>query len=214
MAQGPLILLLFTLVTALGAADEAQAALERTAAVQRAHTTAQGTLTQRTRRLDDPAAPPRVQQVRFLVQFPDRYCVVFTKPGDDEFRQSFLSDGRRRWEVTQTFAGDKPDVKTAAIGEGDELMRRLVGCLRLDLAELGRDFRIEPRLADGGLLVTMTPLKPALAESLSAVVVDFAADGRLRRFVCDDPQGNRYEYTVDAAAYDQPIDPAVFRWDQ
>lgn len=209
MAQGPLLLLLFTCV--LASAEEAQAALERAAAVQHEHTTVQGTLTQRTRRIDDLTSPPRVQQVRFLVQFPNRYCVVFTKPGDDEFRQSFLSDGSRRWEVVQTFAGDKPDEKTAAVGEGDETLRRLVSCLRLDLVELGRDFRVEPRLAADVLSVTLTPLMPTLAADLSVVVIEIGPDQRLRRIASDDPQGNRYEFTVDAAVYDQPIDPAVFR---
>ncbi len=214
MAQGPLILLLFTLAVTLAAADEAQLALERAAAAQRAHPTAQGALTLRSHRPDDPTAVPRVQQVRFLVQFPDRYCVVITKPGDAEFRQSYLSDSSRRWEVTQTFADEKPDVKAAAVGEGDELARRLVSCLRFDLVELGRDFRIEPRLADGVLGVTLTPTKPALAENLSAVTAEFGADGQLRRFAFEDAQGNRYEFTLDSAVYDQPIDPAVFRWGQ
>lgn len=210
MAQGPLLLLLFTCVTAFAA--DAQAVLERVATAQRAHTTVQGSLTRQVSRLDDPATPPRISKIRFMVQFPDSYNLLLTDPKDPELRHGFRSDGRRRWEVVQSIADVPPDVKTAAVGEGDELPRRLIRALRLDLVELRRDFRIETRTVDGALTVTLTPLAAELAADLSVLVIDFGADDRPRRVVMDDPQGNRNELTVDEVQFDQPIDPAVFRW--
>lgn len=210
MAQGPLLLLLFTWVVAF--ADDAQAALERVAAVQRAHTTVQGSLTRQASRPDDPASPPRISKIRFLLQFPDRYNLLFTDPKDPELRHGFRSDGSKRWEVVQSIDGVPPDVKTAAVGTGDELPRRLIRALRLDLAELSRDFRVEPRTVGGALTVILTPLAADLAADLSVLVIDFGADDRPRRVVMDDPQGNRNELTVDEVQFDQPIDPAVFRW--
>jgi outer membrane lipoprotein-sorting protein len=212
MVQVPLLLLLLTCVAAAGA--DAQVALERVATAQQAHTTVQGALTRKVSRLDDPAAPPRISKVGFLVQFPDRYNLLFTDPKDPDYREGYRSDGSRRWVVVQSFPGVPPDVKTAAVGEGDELPVRLIRALRLDLAGLRRDFRVEPRLAGGVLSVALTPLAPELAAELSVLVVDFGADDRPRRVVMDDPQGNRNELTVDEVQFDQPIDPAAFRWGQ
>lgn len=211
MTQGPLLLLFLTCVAAF--AEDAQDALERVAAVQRAHTTVQGSLTRQVSRPGEPGAAPRISKLRFLVQFPDRYHLLITDPKDPELRHGFRSDGSRRWEVVQSFEGQKPDVKTAAVGEGDELPRRLITALRLDLATLRRDFRIEPRVLAGALSVSLTPTAADLAADLSVLVIDFGADDRPRRVVMDDPQGNRNELTVDEVQFDQPIDPAVFRWD-
>lgn len=212
--QGGVVALLFLLnLSAFGGepAHHDAALLARVVAAQQGHTTVQGRLRWLTSRPDDPATPPREQHVRFFLAFPERYALVVTKPGDPEFKHSFISDGKKRWEVMQAFSDVAPEVKTSAIGGDDEIERRLLACFRFDLPTLERDFAIlaEP-LADGAR-ITLTPTQPALKEQLTLLVLTFDAAHRLTAIRSEDPQGNRLDFPVMEADYDQPLDEALFR---
>jgi outer membrane lipoprotein-sorting protein len=181
--------------------------------------TVHGRFTQRTSRSDEPAGEVRVLTARFALAFPDQYDVVYTKPGDEEWRQRFCSDGQRRWEIQQQFALDQPDVKKAEVGKDDTEPRRLIACFRLDLAALRADFAVtvEPVVADGkpaGARLVLTPARPAIAEQVSSLVIELGGDLRISRLTFDDPQGNRYQVTIDEAVYGEPIPAEMFRYDK
>lgn len=210
--------LALSLLAAAGWAEAAPVApaddlAARIAAAHRDLATVRGRFTQRTSRADEPAGEVRVLTARFALIFPDCYNVIYAKPGDEEWRHRFCSDGRLRWEVQQQFAGDPPDVKTAEVGKDDAELRRLIACFRLDLAELRADFAvaIEPLKPEGARLV-LTPARPAIAEQVSSLVIELGGDLRIARLTLDDPQGNRYTVTVDEAVYGEPIPPETFRY--
>jgi hypothetical protein len=204
-----------------GEADEAAAAaasaalIERIAAAHRAIASIQGRASWRTRQRDEPAGDARVQLVQFDLLFPDHYRVVITKPGDDEWREIYLSDGVMCEKREYLFKDEAPASRVTAVGaQGDDfsgLLSRLLSCFRLDLPALGADFTVTASAAGAGARVTLTPRRPPLAEQLTAITVELDAAFVITRFSLGDPQGNRYEVTVDHSAYDQPISPATFQ---
>lgn len=202
------------LVTQVGFSAEPThdpAVLEHVVAAQQGHTTVQGQLRWLTRQIADATAPVREQQVRFFLAFPNRYHVVVKKPDDPDSRQSYVSDGITRWEVSQLFEGEKPDVKTAPVGGDDEFERRLMACFRFDLVSLQRDFTVlASASADGGAEIRLTPIAARLKEQLTVLVLTFDAKHVLTAIRSDDPQGNRLEFVVVEAAYDQKLDDAMF----
>lgn len=211
--QGCALLLLFLLAQAgFGVEPTSDATvLAQVVAAQQGHTTVQGRLRWQTRQIADPSAPVREQLVRFFLAFPARYHVVVSKPDDADSRQSYVSDGITRWEVSQLFAGEAPDKKAAPVGGDDEFERRLMACFHFDLASLQRDFTIlAAATANGGAEIRLTPSAEKLKDQLSALVLTFDAKRVLSAIRSDDPQGNRLEFTVLEAVYDQPIDDAVF----
>lgn len=213
MVQGCGLLVLLLLGVPASAAEPVHDAgvLERVVAAQQGHTTVRGRLRWLTSQRDDLTAPVREQQVRFFLAFPDRYAVVVTKPDDAESKQSFLSDGTTRWEVAQLFEGEKPEVKQVPVG-GDDVERRLLACFRFDLAALRKDFAIVATAAmDQGALVTLTPLAEKLKEQLTILVLTFSADQKLIAIRSEDPQGNRFDFVVQEAVYDEALDEALFR---
>lgn len=212
--QGCAVLLLFLLaLPAFGAeGPHDQAVLDRVVAAQQGHTTVQGELRWLTRRIDQPDEPAREQQVRFFLAFPNRYAVVVTKPDDADSKQSFISDGTTRWEVTQLFEGEKPDVKAAPVGGDDEVERRLLACFRFDLPALARDFTLQASATpDGGATIVLTPIAAKLKEQLVVLVLTFNAANQLTNIRSDDPQGNRLDFTVLKAVYDEKLDDTLFR---
>jgi hypothetical protein len=210
--QGCVVTLLFLLAAPGSAAEPTHdaARLAQVVAAQQGHTTVQGRLRWLTSRVDDPTTPPREQHVRFFLAFPDRYALVVTKPGDDDSKQSFISDGRTRWEVMQLFADEQPEKKAVPVGE-DEIEQRLLACFRFDLARLRQDFAIVAMPAGDGTVITLTPTAEKLKQQLTALVLTFDAEHRLTAIRSEDPQGNRFDFTVLEAVYDQPLDDALFR---
>jgi hypothetical protein len=208
------MLVLFLLSVPTFSAEPAHdaALLEQVVAAQQGHTSVQGKLLWRTSQRDDPSAPVREQHVRFFIVFPDRYAVIVTKPGDEDYQQSFVSDGTMRWELTQLFAGEAPDKKSAPVGNADELERRLLACFRFDLTALRQDFSLLAAAGpDHSAVMTLTPLAPKLKEQLSVLVLTFNAARALTSIRSDDPQGNRLDFQVQEAVYDQQLDDALFR---
>ncbi len=208
-------LLLVTLAAGAAEVDEAasEALLARIAAAHQTIATVQGHLTWRTRRTDEPAASARVQQVQFFLQFPDHYCAIVTKPGDDDWKQSVLSDGTKRWETERMFQGDRPTVKSRpAVHDDADLLSRVVDCFRMNLPALRRDFTVAAaKAADGAeSIVTLVPSHPPITEQLANLAIHLDASLRVERIVMEDPQGNHIEFAIDSAEYDKPISPALF----
>jgi hypothetical protein len=210
--QGCVVVLLFLLAARVFGAEPVHdaALLERVVAAQQGHKTVQGRLRWLTSRIDDPGTPPREQHVRFFLGFPNRYAVVVTKPGDEESRTSFISDGVTRWELTQLFAGEAPDKKATPVGNGDDVEQRLLACFRFDLAALQKDFSLVATPIPDGAQITLTPLAAKLKEQLTVLVLGFDAANRLTVIRSEDPQGNRLTFAVQEATYDQPLDDALF----
>ncbi len=211
--QGVAMTLLFLLgVPTFGAEPVHDAGvLEQVVAAQQGHTSVHGKLRWLTSQRDDDTAPVREQRVRFFLAFPDRYAVVVTKPNDKESKQSFISDGTTRWEVAQLFDGETPEVKKLPVG-GEDLERRLLACFRFDLATLRKDFAIVATSAmDQGALIKLTPLAAKLQEQLTVLVLTFSADKKLIAIRSEDPQGNRFDFVVLEAVYDEKLDDALFR---
>lgn len=208
------MVLLFVLSSpAFGAeATHDAAVLEQVVSAQRGHTTVRGKLRWLTSQRDDPGAPVREQHVRFFLAFPNRYAVVVTKPDDNESKQSFVSDGNTRWEVTQLFADEKPEIKAAAVGGDDDIERRLLACFRFDLPALRRDFTVTATgTPDQGAIVILTPLTEQMKEQLTLLALTFDAAKKLTAIRSEDPQGNRFDFVVVEAVYDEPLDDALFR---
>lgn len=213
VVQGWVITVLFLFGAAGSAVEPAHdpALLARVVAAQQGHTTVQGRLRWLTSRLDDPTTPPREQHVRFFLAFPERYALIVTKPGDPEFRHSFISDGKNRWEVMQAFSDEAPEVKASVIGGEDEVERRLLACFRFDLTALQQDFSLHAEPLGDGARVTLTPTTPALKEQLTLLILTFDAAHRLIAIRSEDPQGNRLDFPVVEAVYNEPLDDALFR---
>lgn len=212
--QGWLVTWLFLLALPVVGADAVHdaALLDRVVAAQQGHTTVQGRLRWLTSRVDDePGTPAREQHVRFLLAFPQRYCVIVTKPGDEDTKTSFISDGTTRWELTQLFAGEVPEKKSTPVGNGDDVEQRLLACFRFDLAALRKDFTIVATPMPDGSLITLTPIADKLKHQLTTLALVFDPAHRLTAIRSEDPQGNRLVFAVLEAVYDQPIDDAVFR---
>lgn len=213
LVQGYVLSALFLLSSPAFAGEPIHdpAILDQVVAAQQHHTTVQGKLRWLTRQIADPTAPVREQQVQFFLAFPQRYHVIVTKADDQEAKQHYVSDGKTRWEIMQLFEGEKPDVKTAPIGGDDEFERRLMACFRFDLASLQGDFSIlAVATADQGAEIRLTPSAAKLKEQLSVLVLTFDAKRALTAIRSDDPQGNRLDFVVQEATYDQALDDALF----
>ena len=186
--------------------------LDQVVAAQQQHRTVQGKLLWLTRQIADPSAPVREQQVQFYLAFPERYHVIVTKADDQESKQHYVSDGKTRWEIAQLFAGEKPDVKAAPSGGDDEFERRLMACFRFDRANLQADFSILAiATADQGAEIRLTPSAVKLKEQLTMLVLSFDKKHALKSIRSDDPQGNRLDFIVQEATYDQVLDEGLFQ---
>jgi hypothetical protein len=199
-----------------GEADEAAAAasaalIERIAAAHRTVASIQGRATRRTHHRDDPANEASVQLVQFALLFPDHYRLVITTPGDDEGREIYLSDGVQCERREYLFKNEAPTSRVTPVGADDAEITRLLSCFRLDLPALNADFTVMAVAVDRGARVTLTPRRAALADQLTGITVDLDAAFVITRFSWGDPQGNRYDVTIDQSAYDQPIAPAIFQ---
>jgi hypothetical protein len=200
-----------------GEADAAASAalIERIAAAHRNVVSIQGRASWRTRHRDEPASEARLQLVQFALLFPDHYRVAITKPGDDDWREVYLSDGVRCEKREYLFQGEAPTSRVTAVGADDaeipRLLTRLVSCFRLDLPALSADLTVTAVAVEVGTRVTLTPRQAPLADQLTAITVELDAAMEVTRFSCADPQGNRYEVTIDQAEYDKPIAPATFQ---
>src|SRR3954465_13599640 len=101
--RGLLIALVFAPMLLLGAAENKaepaagdQALLEKILAAQKGVETVHGRFTQRSSNKDTPDEV-FVLKAAFAIKQPDHFNLVYTKPGDDGWRERLCSDGKTRW---------------------------------------------------------------------------------------------------------------------
>ena len=185
--------------------------LQRVLAVQRGITSISGRFTQRSVRIDDPEQGSDVYVARFALMAPDKYNIVYTKPGDDEYRKRFCSDGQTRAEQEQILADQAPDTVVRPVVKGDDdAMRRITALFRLDAAALTRDFTITPRARGDAYTVLLVPRAPGLAEHIQRVEVDLDPSLRTTGMRIDDPRGNRILIAIEEVAYNPTLPPETF----
>ena len=86
-----------------------------------------------------------------------------------------------------------------------------MACFRFDRAQLQVDFSILAfATADLGAEIRLTPIAAKLKEQLTMLVLTFDAKRSLTAIRSDDQQGNRLDFIVQEATYDQVLDDALF----
>jgi outer membrane lipoprotein-sorting protein len=204
------ILLSLGLAVATAAAEPAldgDAALAALAKLRPAMQAAEGEAIRTVRRADQPDEPGEPWKIVFLIAAAGRYDLVMTRPDEPEGeRRRYRSDGVASLEVEALDAqDDKPTVHRAKAGERDGLVRRLFASLRLDPAELGREFAATWAAEGDGFVLGLVPRDPAVRREIARLTLTLAADGTPRRMVLDEPDGNRHEVAIRRFA----VDPAI-----
>jgi outer membrane lipoprotein-sorting protein len=183
--------------------------LARIAAAAQAVKTVQGTFEQRTYNPDDPDHP-EVRKGQFFIRPPDHYDLLWTKPKDPDWRERFCSDGQHAWRVECIDPAEQPAVSKHVVGEGDSDLRRILDCVRGDLAALGKEFSIGATSANGGYTLALTPTSDEAKREVASLTVQLGADYRARSLSVEQPSGTRIVVQVESAEYDKPIDDAQF----
>lgn len=184
------------------------AALARIAELAKATTSGSGRFVQRT---SNPGREqPEVRDGRFAFAVPDRYDLVWTRADLPEWRQRQCSDGEWRWEVEQTFADTRPDVVRKRVGDGDAEFRRVMACMRGDLAALEREFSISAQAVDGGWQLALAMRAEAQGE-VSRARITLDAEGRTQRIELELLSGARVVVEVVEAQYGIELAPERFR---
>lgn len=209
--QAVALILLLGVQLRAGEAAIGEAGLQALAEARAAVRVVEGSGTHAVRRLDDPDGPVEKRALRFAVALDGRYEIIITDPADPEGeRTRLVSDGRVAKSQEWMLAGEQPLVKTLAAGPHD-LLRRLLSCLRLDLAALRREYAVELRAADTGLReLRLTPTDKDVAREIALVGVFIDAAGKPVRVVLDDTSGNRRRLEIAAFADDPPLDVRRF----
>lgn len=204
------VVLLISLSALAVAAESGEAGLAALAAQRAAVQAVEGTGERTVQRVGEDDAPTERTLVRFAVAVGGRYEIILTDPADPAERTRFVGDGARaasqEWSMP-----DEPPVVKALAGGGQDLLQRLLACLRLDLAALRAEYTVELRPADPGQReLRLVPTAPAVAREVAAISVWLDDAGRPLRVVLDDTSGNRHRLTVTAFTDDPAIDPARF----
>jgi len=197
-----------------------QTVLQRLFDAQRAVTTRSGKFTQLTVRADDPTEVLTEYQGHFDFQAPDKYNLVYTKPGDDESRLRKCSDGKKRWTIDVFMAGERPDVSVKPVaavggqgaGEDNGLEGSITELLCGGREAVLRDFTIEATATDSGFSLVLTPKPGPIADHLVKAEAELDALGHVQVLRFFDRQGNRITITVKEAVYNQPIPPETFTY--
>lgn len=160
-------------------------------------------------RTGDPDGSSEPKRVRFAVAVDGRYDVVETDPADPGGeRHRFVSDGKSTWEVSLMMVGEAEQIRKRPAA--DDLLARTFACLRLDLAQLRRDYAVELVAAADSRELKLVPSDAALARSIARIVLTLDAAGRPLRLVLDEPDGNRHRLVLGSFADDPQLDAAWF----
>jgi outer membrane lipoprotein-sorting protein len=199
------------LAALLSGAEVGEAGLAALATQRSAIQCVEGTGIRTVQRVDDAEAPATSTQVRFAIAADGRYEIVLTDPDDpDGERTRFVSDGRRAASQERMYAGDPEVVKNLGT-DGQDLLQRLLSCLRLDLARMRAEYAIELRPAEAGLReLHLVPTDATVLREVVSIGVWLDDAGRPVRVVLDDTSGNRNRLQVTSFADDPVIDPARF----
>lgn len=186
--------------------------LQRVLAAQRGVTSISGRFSQRTMRVDDPEQAGDVYSAHFDLLHPDKYNIVYTKPGDDEYRQRYCSDGQNRASQEQIFAGQTPDTVVQPVTKtgDDDAMVRITALFRLDPVAITRDFTIAPKAHGDAWTVLLVPRSPGMAEKIQRIEVDLDPSLRTKAARIDDARGNRILITIEEAVYNPTLPPETF----
>lgn len=198
---------LLALAPWLPAADPALAALAAQRAAARI-TAGEGLLTVQRPDADEAPEPRRL---RFAVAADGRYDIVRSDPADpDGERIRLVSDGRQAYEIAQMSADEAPVVKRWPADR--DLVARVLACLRLDAAELERDYAVALRPLSGGRHeLRLEPRLPELAREIQTIVLQLDERALPRLVLLDEPCGTRHRLEIERIADDPPLDPAWFR---
>ena len=161
-------------------------------------------------RLGDPDGPSEPKRIRFAVAIDGRYDVIETDPKEpDGQRTRLVSDGSSTWEVSVAEVGEKPLTKQRPAA--NDFLARMFACLRLDMAQLRRDYAVElVALTGGERELRLIPSDPALARDITRIVLTLDAAGRPIRLVLDEPSENRHRLVISSFLDDPQLDPAWF----
>jgi outer membrane lipoprotein-sorting protein len=204
------VVLLASLAGLIPGADVGEAGLADLAAQRAAVTAVEGHGIRTVQRIGDDDAPTERKQVRFAIAADGRYEILLTDPDDPDERTRFVSDGTRAASQEWSMPGEAPVVKQLAVG-GQDLLQRILSCLRLDLPRLRTEYAIELRPADGDQReLRLVPTAPAVAGEVAVISVWLDAAGNPLRVVMDDTSGQRHRLDVQVFTNDPVIDPARF----
>ncbi len=219
MRIAPVAVLAFLLTSALVSAETDLAPavasddlLQRVLAAQRGVTSISGRFTQRTVRIDEPDLAGDVFDAHFDLLAPDKYNIIYTKPGDDEYRLRYCSDGQNRAQQEQIMLGQPPDVVVKPVTKDgdDDAMHRITALFRLDPVAINRDFTVTPQARGDAFTVLLMPRSPGLAERIQRIEVDLDPSLRTKAVRIDDPRGNRILITIEEAIYNPTLPPSTF----
>lgn len=162
-------------------------------------------------RADEPGNSGDPRRIVFAVAADGRYEVVITDPNDPGGeRTRFVSDGVQAWEVSVMFPDDQPVTKRRPLAQ--DLLSRLLACLKLDLAALRRDYAITLVAAEGGLReLRLVPTDPKVLAEISEVRVRLSPAGKPVLVLLNEASGNLQRLAVSVFTDDPAIDPARFQ---
>lgn len=168
-----------------------------------------GTGMRTVRRNDQPDEPGDPRRLTFAVTSDGRYEVVLTDPKDPDERTRFVCDGATAWEASVMMADEQPLWKQHPAAE--DLLTRMLACLRLDLVQLRRDYAVSLDAAtDGQRKLRLVATDPAVKAEVSEVIVFLDPAGRPVRVILDEASGNQQILAISSFADDPQIDPARF----
>ena len=205
------VLLSLVIVLAAGEALVGEAGLVELAAARSGVQLVAGEGTRTIQRLDEPDEPADAKRVRFAVAANGRYDITITDPADPEGpRTRMLNDGTSAWLIELADAADQAKPKRSAAA--DDLMARILACLRLDLASLRRDYDVQLiATPDARRELRLTPTNPAVLREVKAIVVVLDHAGRPQSVLLDDTSQSRHRLAVSAFTDNPEPDPLWFR---
>lgn len=160
-------------------------------------------------RVGDPDGPSEPKRIRFAVAVDGRYDVIETDPADpDGLRTRLVSDGHTTWEVSVAEVGEKPVNKQRPAA--NDFLARMFACLRLDMAQLRRDYTVELVAVGAERELRLIPSDPALARDIARIVVGLDAAGHPVRLMLDEASDNRHRLKISSFQDDPQLDPAWF----
>lgn len=204
------VVLLASLAGLIPGAEIGEAGLAALATQRAGITAVEGHGIRTVQRIGEDDAPTELKLVRFAIAADGRYEILLTDPDDPDERTRFVSDGTRAASQEWSMPGEAPVVKLLAV-DGQDLLQRILACLRLDLPRLRTEYVVELRDAAAGQReLRLVPTAPAVAREVATISIWLDGSGTPLRVVMDDTSGQRHRLEVSACANDPVIDPARF----
>lgn len=205
------VVLLASLAGLIPGAEVGEAGLAALAAQRAGVQAVEGTAVRTVWRPGEDAEPTERRDVRFSIAADGRYEIILTDPSDPDERTRFVCDGAKAMSQEWANPGEEPVKKVLAVG-GQDLLQRILACVRLDLLQLKTEYAIELRAASeaGQRELRLTPTAPAVLHEVATISVWLDDAGRPVRVVLDDTSGQRHRFVLTAFADDPVIDPARF----